>query len=190
MTDRELTCQELVELVTDYLDDALDPADRARFDAHVASCPGCDAHLAQMRTTLVIVGATAELEARPEVAGLLEAFGGGRGAVKRPAPAARPTVVLAATTEGDCNADDLQRVFDPGRGAGGRGPAAGHRCAGRVRPRSDGHADPRPSRRARRALRRERRRRPRRRVRRLAWLRPRGDGRLRGRSAGPAPRRL
>jgi anti-sigma factor RsiW len=76
MTDRELTCQELVELVTDYLDDALDPADRARFDAHVASCPGCDAHLAQMRATLAVVRATAELEARPEVSGLLEAFRG------------------------------------------------------------------------------------------------------------------
>src|SRR3954464_16071640 len=103
MTDRELTCQELVELVTDYLDDALDPADRARldahvpppagrprFDAHVASCPGCDAHLAQMRTTLVIVGATAELEARPEVSGLLEALRGWKRAGERTAPAARP----------------------------------------------------------------------------------------------------
>jgi anti-sigma factor RsiW len=74
MTDRELTCQELVELVTDYFDDALDPADRARFDAHVASCPGCDLHLAQMRATLAIVRAAADLEARPEVWNLLEAF--------------------------------------------------------------------------------------------------------------------
>jgi anti-sigma factor RsiW len=81
MTDRELTCQELVELVTDNLDDALDPAERARFDAHVASCPGCDAHLAQMRTTLAILGTTAALEARPQVSGLLEAFRGWKRAV-------------------------------------------------------------------------------------------------------------
>jgi anti-sigma factor RsiW len=81
MTERELPCRELVELVTDYLDDALDPADRARFDAHVAACPGCDAHLAQMRMTLAIVGATADLEAWPELSGLLEAFRGFKRAV-------------------------------------------------------------------------------------------------------------
>jgi anti-sigma factor RsiW len=69
-----MTCEELVELVTDYLDDALDPAERARFDAHVASCPGCAAHLTQMRATVAIVRAAAELESRPEVSGLLEAF--------------------------------------------------------------------------------------------------------------------
>jgi len=73
---RELTCQELVELVTDYLDDALEPADRARFEAHVAGCPGCDAYLGQIRMTLELVGATAGLDSRPEVSGLLEAFRG------------------------------------------------------------------------------------------------------------------
>jgi anti-sigma factor RsiW len=70
----DLTCRQLVELVTDYFEDALDPADRARFEAHVAGCPGCDAYLAQMRTTLEVVGATAALDARPEVSALLEAF--------------------------------------------------------------------------------------------------------------------
>jgi anti-sigma factor RsiW len=63
----ELTCQQLVELVTDYFEDGLAPADRARFEAHVAGCPGCDAYLEQMRTTLEVVGATAALESRPEV---------------------------------------------------------------------------------------------------------------------------
>jgi anti-sigma factor RsiW len=70
----ELTCQELVELVTDYFEGALEPADRVRFEAHVAGCPGCDAYLGQMRTTLEVVGATAALEARPEVSALLQAF--------------------------------------------------------------------------------------------------------------------
>jgi anti-sigma factor RsiW len=74
MLGPDLTCQELVELVTDYFEDALDAADRARFQAHVADCPGCDAYLAQMRTTLEVVGATAALEARPEVSALLQAF--------------------------------------------------------------------------------------------------------------------
>ena len=73
-TAPELTCQQLVELVTDYLEDALGPADRARFEAHVAGCPGCDAYLGQMRTTIEAVGATAALETRPEVSALLEAF--------------------------------------------------------------------------------------------------------------------
>jgi anti-sigma factor RsiW len=70
----ELTCRQLVELVTDYFEDALGPADRARFEAHVAGCPGCDGYLRQMRTTLEVVSATAALEMRPEVSALLEAF--------------------------------------------------------------------------------------------------------------------
>jgi predicted anti-sigma-YlaC factor YlaD len=74
MPGPELTCQELVELVTDYLEDALEPVERARFEAHLADCSGCRAYLAQMRTTLELVGATAELDTRPEVTALLERF--------------------------------------------------------------------------------------------------------------------
>ena len=70
-----LTCQELVELVSDYFEGALAPAERVRFEAHVASCPGCRVYVAQMRETLRAVRATAELDpARPELAGLLAAF--------------------------------------------------------------------------------------------------------------------
>jgi anti-sigma factor RsiW len=72
----DLSCQELVELVTDYLEGALAPEERERFEAHVADCPGCDLYLEQMRTTIALAGATRELESRPEVAGLLEAFRG------------------------------------------------------------------------------------------------------------------
>lgn len=74
MADEPLTCQELVELVTDYFENALGPTDRARFEAHVAECPGCDIYLRQMQTTLELVGATADLEQRSEVSGLLDAF--------------------------------------------------------------------------------------------------------------------
>jgi anti-sigma factor RsiW len=70
----ELSCQQLVELVTDYFDGALPPDDRARFEAHVADCPGCDRHLAQMRTAIALTGAAAALDARPELSGLLAAF--------------------------------------------------------------------------------------------------------------------
>ena len=34
----EMPCQELVELVTDYLEDRLSPVDRIRFEAHIAEC--------------------------------------------------------------------------------------------------------------------------------------------------------
>ena len=74
MVDEPLTCRELVELVTDYFENALGPADRARFDAHVAGCPGCESYLHQMRTTLELVGATAALDSHPEVSVLLDVF--------------------------------------------------------------------------------------------------------------------
>ena len=70
----ELTCQELVELVTDYFEGAMAPEDRARFEEHVADCPGCDIYLGQMRATLALTDATAGLEQRPETTALLEAF--------------------------------------------------------------------------------------------------------------------
>jgi anti-sigma factor RsiW len=70
-----LTCREVVELVTDYLEDALPPEDRARFDEHLALCPGCDSYLNQIRLTVRVVAATDEIdEDAPEMAALLEAF--------------------------------------------------------------------------------------------------------------------
>ena len=53
---RRLTCQQVVELVTEYLDGVMEPARRARFEAHLAGCDGCTAYLAQFRTTLAVVG--------------------------------------------------------------------------------------------------------------------------------------
>jgi anti-sigma factor RsiW len=51
-----LPCQELVELVTDYLEGTLPPVDRERFDLHLAGCDGCTAYLEQMRTTIRLTG--------------------------------------------------------------------------------------------------------------------------------------
>jgi anti-sigma factor RsiW len=70
----DLSCQELVELVTDYLDGALAPAERARFDAHLADCTGCDRYLAQMRTTIALTRDSGALGEQPDVRGLLAAF--------------------------------------------------------------------------------------------------------------------
>ena len=47
-----LDCQDLVELVTAYLEGALTPADRRRFEAHLAECEGCEAYVGQIRTTV------------------------------------------------------------------------------------------------------------------------------------------
>jgi anti-sigma factor RsiW len=52
----EMTCKELVELVTEYTEDALTPVDRARFDAHLAVCPGCRTYLDQMQSTIHSLG--------------------------------------------------------------------------------------------------------------------------------------
>jgi anti-sigma factor RsiW len=53
--ERALTCKELVELVTDYLEGALSSEDKERFEAHLATCDGCAAYLQQMRTTIQTV---------------------------------------------------------------------------------------------------------------------------------------
>jgi MEDS: MEthanogen/methylotroph, DcmR Sensory domain/Putative zinc-finger len=60
----DMPCQELVELVTAYLDGALSPADRERCEAHWRTCPGCRTYLAQMR---LVVGSLGQL-GRGEVA--------------------------------------------------------------------------------------------------------------------------
>jgi len=51
-----LVCQQVVELVTDYLEDALTAADRRRFEQHLAGCPHCTEYLAQMRETIRLSG--------------------------------------------------------------------------------------------------------------------------------------
>jgi predicted anti-sigma-YlaC factor YlaD len=53
---RELTCQELVELVTDYLEGVLPPGDTARFEAHLVDCEDCTAYLEQMGQTILALG--------------------------------------------------------------------------------------------------------------------------------------
>jgi anti-sigma factor RsiW len=53
---RDLVCQQAVELVTDYLEDALDRRDRRRFEKHLAGCPHCTEYLAQMRETIALTG--------------------------------------------------------------------------------------------------------------------------------------
>ena len=75
MADRHLTCQEVVELVTDYLEGALSEEDRARFERHLELCDGCTRYVDQIRMTIAAVGRIEESDVPPEMReGLLAAF--------------------------------------------------------------------------------------------------------------------
>jgi anti-sigma factor RsiW len=70
-----LSCQALVELVTEYLEGTLSELDQARFEEHIALCPMCQVHLEQLRMTVRELGRIGEQDIDPEVlAELLERF--------------------------------------------------------------------------------------------------------------------
>jgi anti-sigma factor RsiW len=70
-----MSCQELVELVTDYLEGALDPPEHARVEEHLAACEGCRLHLEQLRRTIELTGRLRTADVPPEAAtALLAAF--------------------------------------------------------------------------------------------------------------------
>lgn len=72
---RGMACQELVEVITDYLEGTLPPADRARFEAHLQVCPHCNRYLEQFRLTIREAGRIKADELSEELTGqLLEAF--------------------------------------------------------------------------------------------------------------------
>ena len=75
MSLTDIPCRELVELLTEYLDDALEPSERARLESHLASCDGCSNALDQLRTTIEVTGRLTEDEvAAPEREAVREAF--------------------------------------------------------------------------------------------------------------------
>lgn len=53
----DMRCQELVEVITDYLEGALSPRERVRFEEHLAVCDACRTYLEQMRATIQLTGA-------------------------------------------------------------------------------------------------------------------------------------
>jgi anti-sigma factor RsiW len=75
MATDELTCRELVELVTDYLEGALPPDERDRFEEHLLGCRVCPTYVDQLRTTIRVLGRLSE-DHLPEPArgSLLAAF--------------------------------------------------------------------------------------------------------------------
>ena len=74
-----MTCREVVALLSDYLEDALDPLERARVEEHLATCPDCTAYLEQLRTTIGAIGRLRENDVPHSIlASLVEAFRGWR----------------------------------------------------------------------------------------------------------------
>ncbi len=65
-TAEALTCRQLVELVTAYLEGTLRPPDRVRFEEHIATCRPCTIYLAQMREMLRLLGNLPEESVSPD----------------------------------------------------------------------------------------------------------------------------
>jgi len=61
----EMSCKELVELVTDYLEGALSPQDNARFESHIAKCDWCKIYIEQIKTTIHAVGKLSKAAVHP-----------------------------------------------------------------------------------------------------------------------------
>ncbi|MCK9923917.1 anti-sigma factor [Frankia sp. AgPm24] len=82
----DIDCNELVELVTAYLDDALDPDTRRRFTDHLDLCDGCGTYVEQMRQTVRLTGALASDDLTPDLREtLLTAFRGWKNGTAPPA---------------------------------------------------------------------------------------------------------
>jgi anti-sigma factor RsiW len=62
-----LVCQQVVELVTAYLEDALSARDRRRFEAHLRRCPHCTEYIDQMRTVIRLSGRLSPEDLSPQV---------------------------------------------------------------------------------------------------------------------------
>ena len=61
----EFSCQEMVEVVTNYLDDAQAPDERQRFERHLSRCAGCSTYVDQMRETIRLTGAVPREDSLP-----------------------------------------------------------------------------------------------------------------------------
>jgi anti-sigma factor RsiW len=62
----EMTCKELVELVTEYLEGTLPNETRIRMESHLSGCDGCTHYLEQMRQTIRLTGQLREESLTPQ----------------------------------------------------------------------------------------------------------------------------
>jgi predicted anti-sigma-YlaC factor YlaD len=63
----EISCQELVEVVTDYIEGRMSAGDAAVFEAHLELCDGCRFYVEQVRTTIATVGRIEEADVPPQL---------------------------------------------------------------------------------------------------------------------------
>jgi anti-sigma factor RsiW len=76
MTPRDIACNELVELLTEYLEGTLPPDETAAVEEHLHGCDGCRTYLDQLRTTIELLGsATVDTLSDQAYEELLAAFG-------------------------------------------------------------------------------------------------------------------
>ena len=64
---RDLVCQQVVEMVTAYLEEALSRSERRRLEKHLSGCPLCTEYLAQMRETIRLAGRLTPEDLSPEM---------------------------------------------------------------------------------------------------------------------------
>jgi len=78
----EMVCNELVDVITDYLEQTLPAEDVARFEQHLSECPFCTSYLEQMRATVARLGEVPGDRLSDDArSGVLDAF---RGWTNRP----------------------------------------------------------------------------------------------------------
>ena len=70
-----LSCREIVEMVTDYLEGDLDADTTTALEAHLDLCPGCERYVEQISETVTTLGDVSSDNLSTDTqAGLLEAF--------------------------------------------------------------------------------------------------------------------
>jgi anti-sigma factor RsiW len=67
LRNSDLVCQQVVELITDYLEGALPRSERRRLEAHLGACEHCSEYLVQMRRTIRLTGSLRVVDLTPEM---------------------------------------------------------------------------------------------------------------------------
>jgi anti-sigma factor RsiW len=65
LRNRDMACQQAIELLTEYLEGTLSRRQRRRLEAHLKACPNCTAYLEQIRITIRLTGAVVEEDLSP-----------------------------------------------------------------------------------------------------------------------------
>jgi anti-sigma factor RsiW len=66
LRNRDLVCQQAIELLTEYLEDNLSRRQKRRLERHLRACPNCSNYLEQIRITIRLTGAMEPEELTPD----------------------------------------------------------------------------------------------------------------------------